>query len=257
MVAAGGRLVAPEEGQSVRCAVMQPTYFPWGGYFNLIASVEAFVFLDDVQYERGTWHNRNRVLLQGQPHWLAVPVMRGHLGEALNQVHVDEKLPWRKKHIALLRQVYGRHPFAEDVIPTCEHLIGDRNPGTLAQLNERIIAAFCVRLDITTPLLRSSDLGIGGQRSERLARMCEHLGCDEYLSPPGASEYLAADGFVEKTKVRLRINDFQPEEYKQYGEPGFVSHMSIIDIVANLGWDDASAYVRCGSVKSRESMGEA
>lgn len=234
----------------MRCAVMQPTYFPWGGYFNLIASVSVFVFLDDVQYERGTWHNRNRVLMQGGAHWLTVPVMRGHLGEAINQVRTDEKLPWRKKHIALLQQIYGKHPFAEQLIPLCEDLIGDEDLGILARLNERIIAAFCERLDITTRLLRSSELGIAGQRSERLAKMCEHLGCDAYLSPPGAAEYLEVDRFVDMTRVKLSINDFQPAAYEQRGATGFVSHLSIIDVVANLGWAGASAYVRHGILES-------
>jgi len=236
---------------------MQPTYLPWAGYFNLIASVEVFVLLDDVQYERGTWHNRNRILMQGQPHWVTVPVVRGHLGDAINQVQTDEKLPWRKKHISLLRQVYGKHPFGGQVVPSCERLIGNEALRVLARLNETIIEAFCEKLAIKTRLVRSSDLGIGGQRSERLARMCEHLGCDEYLSTPGAAEYLAADRFTEMTKVRLSISGYQPDTYEQHGADGFVSHLSIIDIVANLGWDDASAYVRRGSIKSRESMGEA
>lgn len=232
---------------------MQPTYFPWAGYFNLIASVDVFVFLDDVQYERGTWHNRNRILVNGAPHWLTVPVMRGHLGEAINEVETDEKLPWRKKHASLLRQVYGKHSFGGELVPSCEALIADPSMHVLASLNEAIITEICSKLAIEVRLFRSSDLGISGQRSERLASICEQLGCDEYLSPPGAVEYLAADRFEELTKVKLKINDFQPCEYSQRGAREFVSHLSIIDIVANLGWDGASEYVRGGFSKSRQT----
>ena len=57
----------------MKCAVMQPMYLPWAGYFNLISSVDRFYYLDDAQYERGTWQNRNRILLNGQAQFLTVP----------------------------------------------------------------------------------------------------------------------------------------------------------------------------------------
>jgi hypothetical protein len=83
-----------------------------------------------------------------------------------------------------------------------------------------------------------------GKRTERLVRLCEHLGCDEYISPPGALEYLKADGFMELTKTRLLINDYKPEPYPQRGVTAFVSHLSILDVVANVGWMEAATYVR-------------
>ena len=73
---------------------MQPTYMPWAGYFNLMARVDMFVYLDDAQYERSSWQNRNRVLVRGTPTWLSVPVVRGFLGASINQVVVDETLQW-------------------------------------------------------------------------------------------------------------------------------------------------------------------
>ncbi|WP_370302900.1 WbqC family protein, partial [Rheinheimera baltica] len=54
----------------MKCAIMQPTFLPWSGYFNLMASVDVFVFLDDAQFQKGSWHNRNRIPLNGKPHWL-------------------------------------------------------------------------------------------------------------------------------------------------------------------------------------------
>jgi hypothetical protein len=226
---------------------MQPTYFPWAGYFNLIRSADVFVFLDDAQFERGTWHNRNRVLVNGKAHWLSVPTIREGLGSSLNQVSTDEKLPWRRKHIALLRQSYGRHAHGGEMLDLAERAIGDVGDKLLVSLNIRIITECCRLLHIRTPLLRASELGVLGMRSVRIARICDHLKCDEYLSPPGALEYLVEDGFCSLTPARLLVQEFQPEPYEQRGTTGFVSHLSIIDVLANLGWEEAAGYVGRGA----------
>ena len=104
----------------MRCAIMQPTYFPWAGYFNLISRVDAFVFLDDVQFMRQSWHNRNRVLLGGVPHWLTVPVERVSLECRIDEVEVDDKHRWRDKHVKLLRNVYSKHPHGKDLLSVIE-----------------------------------------------------------------------------------------------------------------------------------------
>lgn len=226
---------------------MQPTYFPWAGYFNLIRSADVFVFLDDAQFERGTWHNRNRVLVEGKPHWLTVPTLRERLGSALNEVSADDKLHWRRKHIALLRQNYGKHAHGGEMLDLAEQAIGNHRDSVLASLNMRIIAECCRLLQIKTPLLRASELGVPGARSIRVARICDHLKCEEYLSPPGALEYLLRDGFCSLTPARLMIQEYHPEPYPQRGAPAFVSHLSIIDVVGNLGWEDAAAYIGRGA----------
>jgi hypothetical protein len=226
---------------------MQPTYFPWAGYFNLVNAVDVFVFLDDAQYERGTWQNRNRVLVAGKPHWLTVPVVRGHLGETLDRVRTDEKLSWRRKHVALLRQVYGKHPFAADVLDLSESLVGDTTISVLGELNMRIVNSFCAKLGIATKRLRASELGVSGKRSERLIAICSRLGCDEYLSPPGAFGYLMEDRFCEQGSARLLVNEYLPAPYQQLGLSEFVSHLSIIDIVAHLGWGGAASYIGRGA----------
>lgn len=222
---------------------MQPTYLPWAGYFNLISQADIFVFLDDAQYERGTWQNRNRVLVRGEPHWLTVPVIREFLGAGINTVRTDEKLRWRRKHLELLRQNYGKHTFGMEMLQVSE-TIGRAGPDVLAELNIRIILDCCGRLGITTRCVRSSELDIPGKRTKRLVEICKHLGCDEYLSPPGAVEYLTADRFFDMANIRLRFNEYIPEPYQQKRKGPFVSHLSIADVVAGLGWHQAGLYVK-------------
>ena len=222
---------------------MQPTYFPWAGYFNLIARVDAFVFLDDVQYEKGTWQNRNRVLLDGQPHWLTVPATREFLGQAINQVVIEDRRNWRRKHFKLLNQAYAKHPYAAEMMEAAGKLLKPELT-RLAELNIAIITELSSKFGATTRLLRSSELGIEGGRTQRLIDICAHLDCDEYVSPVGSSGYLAADRFEQKTAIRLSFTDYVPAPYPQRSAAQFVSHLSVLDIIANLGWEGAAAYVQ-------------
>jgi hypothetical protein len=221
---------------------MQPTYFPWAGYFNLIAQVDVFVFLDDVQYERGSWQNRNRVLIKGEPHWLTVPVVRQFLGETINAVRTEEKHAWRHKHLALLMQTYGKHPYGREMLEVAGRL-SDANLNVLADLNIRLILDVCGRLGLSTPTLRSSELAIEGRRTGRLIDILDHFGCDEYLSPVGATDYLAEDGFSNRTHTRLMFQNYVPAPYPQKGGREFIGHLSILDVAASIGWTESARYV--------------
>jgi hypothetical protein len=84
------------------CAIMQPTYLPWAGYFNLISQSDVFVFLDDAQFQKNSWHNRNRILVNHLPHWITLPVRHAALCQTIRQTELDDSKNWRRKHIKLL-----------------------------------------------------------------------------------------------------------------------------------------------------------
>lgn len=226
----------------MKLAVMQPTYMPWTGYLRLIARSDTFVYLDDAQYERGTWHQRNRVLVNGEPRWLTVPVRRTHLGDAINQVTVDDSIPWRRKHQALLANAYGRHPHAADALGLSA-LLERTELVVLADLNIALVEHCCARLGLSTVRRRASTLDVPGTRTQRLVAMCDALGADTYVSPPGARDYLQADGFTSLTGTPLEFDEFIPPTYPQRGTASFVSHLSVLDAVANLGWDGLKRYI--------------
>ena len=233
----------------MKVAIMQPTYLPWAGYFRLIARVDHFVYLDDAQYERGSWHLRNRVLVGGRAHWLTVPVRRQHLGENLDRVQVDDRRDWRRKHLALLEQSYARHPYRRALLEAIAP-IADRALTTLADLNIALIERCCLGLGIATPRSRASSLDVSGKRTARVAALCERLGATRYLSPPGARDYLAADGFTENTRVALEFAEFTPPPYPQPSTAEFISHLSIADVLASLGWAGAVAHLASSAPES-------
>jgi WbqC-like protein family len=226
-----------------RCAIMQPTYMPWAGYLSLMDQVDLFIYLDDAQYERGTWHHRNRVLVAGQTTWLTVPVLRGHLGAGLHEVRPDDRQPWRRKQTALLQQAYARCDFAADLAELAGFL-NQADANSLAHLNIALLGRLRERLGITTPALSSSTLSIGGTRTDRLIAILDHVGATDYLAAPGSLDYLREDDFSGRARQRLRIHEFHPAPYSQYGTAAFTSHLSILDVIAHLGWQGAARYIR-------------
>ena len=221
---------------------MQPTYMPWAGYLNLMAQVDLFVYLDDTQYERSSWQNRNRVLVKGAPTWLTVPVVRGGLGAQINRVVVDGVIPWRRKHVTLLSNSYARHEHVREMLEVTE-VLAVTSLTYLADLNIALLEWLRHRLGIATPTVRSSQLGVDGVRTDRLISILEKLGATEYVTPHGALGYLQEDAFVQRTAIRLLVHDFQPAKYLQRDTEEFVSHLSVLDVAAHLGWSGTTSYI--------------
>ena len=229
---------------TLKCAIMQPTYIPWSGYFNLIASVEAFVFLDNVQFERQSWQSRNRILLQGREHLLVVPVERAPLSTAICDIVTSEsRSSWRRHHWMTLKAAYGKARHGRELLDLLESIYASEEPIHLAHFNMAIIECLAQALRLPARFLRASGLDCDGQRTERLIEICEKLEADTYLSPRGSAEYLATDGFTTATAVNLEFQAFTPAPYKQYRAESFASHLSIVDVIANTGLAHARAYV--------------
>jgi len=223
---------------------MQPTYLPWSGYFNLISQAKDFVFLDDVQFSHQSWQQRNRIIVNGQPHVLSVPVLTSDRGpQPICEVRVDESKNWRKKHLRTLQQAYAKHPFGKQVTAIVEGVVG-KGSDLLMEINIGIIVAFCEAMRIAPRFHRSSELAVTGDRSDRLLRICRLLNAGTYLSPLGSQGYLEEDGVFASNDIPLVYQHFVPAPYPQRGTAEFVSHMSILDLVANVGFEEGRKYVK-------------
>lgn len=221
---------------------MQPTFLPWAGYFNLIAQADHFVFLDDVQLEKQSWQTRNRLLISGQPHWVSLPIRNTGLIQTIAQTEVVADRRWKGTLAKSFAQAYGRHPYHADASEVISCLL-DSNLTQLAELNETVIRYAAKRLGFATNFYRSSTLHSNGERSERLLNLCEQFKVNEYLSPRGAADYLAADGFSARTSVALRFQAYPVLPYSQRSNTGFIPSLSIVDVLANLGWVSSHKYV--------------
>jgi hypothetical protein len=225
---------------------MQPTYLPWPGYFNLIASVDQFVILDDVQFARRSWQQRNRILIFGKEHILTIPVKKASQDALLCTIEISDHIRWRHEHLRTIVYAYANAPHGKEVIGFLSECFEDIRCNLLSEFNRYVIERIARRLDITTPFHTASGIMCGGRRSEHLARLCRAVGCSDYLSPIGAREYLEDDDFVGNFNLGLTFQNYQLKPYPQYRSAEFVSHMSIVDMVANIGWVETRRYIDHG-----------
>ncbi len=225
-------------------AIMQPTYLPYLGYFELMAQADAFVLLDDVQFERSSWQARNRVLAASGEVMLTVPVKRTGLDSLIGEVEIADDRAWRRKHLATIQQAYGVRPHGPAAISLMRGAL-DRDPARLADLTGGLIREAASNLGVTAEVVWSSDLGCAGKRSDHLLAICRKLDATDYLSTAGSRDYLEADGVLAAAGLPIRYHSFAPKPYDQ-GRATFTPYMGFIDAVANLGWDGTSALLGRG-----------
>lgn len=223
-------------------AIMQPTYLPWAGYFNLISMSEHFIFLDDVKIEKQSWQVRNKILSNNKEHLITLPI-EGSRNQLINQVPLNTKLNWRKKHTSLLEQTYLKHPYGKDCLE-CILPIINSDILSLADLNISIITALSAKLGFNSNFHRSSGFNISGERSNRLISICRSLSSKNYLSPNGAREYIEQDGDFAKTDITVTFQNFLPPSYPHKSHHEFLPYLSIIDMICNIGFSRTSELIK-------------
>jgi WbqC-like protein family len=219
--------------------VLQPGYLPWLGFFDQMRRSDIFVFYDDVQFDKNGWRNRNRIKSpKGLPHWLTVPVRIESLEQSILETLIDDRQPWARKHSGTIKQFYARAPFLKRYLPELEELLLGRRWEHLIELDLAVIELMCRWLRLERTMARSSELGIVGERSERLLNLCLHFGAQRYLSGSAARAYLDTDLFA-RHNIEVLWQDYEHPVYtQQHGE--FVPYLSALDLLLNCGDESAS-----------------
>ncbi len=234
-------------------AVMQPTYLPWMGYFDLIDQADIFVLYDDVDFSKQSWQQRNRIKTSSGVQWLTVPVLsKGKSGQRICDVEINPRSNDLVKHVKTIQQAYSKAAFQKTYMDELSALLS----GTyvfLAELNIVLIQWFCDKLGIKTPLMRSSELNLEGARVERLIHLCRAVHGTRYLSTPGSKVYIDENNLFEPNRIDLVYHRFTHPVYRQlHGE--FVPYLSVLDLLLNEG-ELSLAIIRSGRNAS-EHAGE-
>jgi hypothetical protein len=223
---------------------MQPTYLPWCGYFNIINSVDIFIFLDDAQYSKGSWHNRNRILNKCKETWITIPIKRHKLNSNINEINFDYEKDWKNQHINLIKECYQKHPFYSDVEQILTFLKSSQH-NILSEFNMDLIKFICNKLLFKTLFYKSSDFKIKEKkRTDKIINLLENFNITHYVSPQGSKDYLLEDNFFGKTNINLEFNNYTPDKYYQnFNKNSFFNKLSVIDVLSNLGWDMTKKYI--------------
>lgn len=226
--------------------VLQPGYLPWLGFFDQMRRADVFVYYDDVRYDKHSWRNRNRIKSSsGQPHWLTVPVRHSGLGfPGILNVEIDTRTAWARKHVGTLRQFYAQAPFLRDYLPELENLL-ERRWERLVDLDLALAERLAGWLGLKPRILRSSQLGVQGERSERLLAICRQLGAKRYLSGDAAKAYLDVELFA-RNGLEVVWQEYDHPIYPQQHGP-FLPYLSAADLLLNCGPESGAILSRAGS----------
>lgn len=226
--------------------VLQPGYLPWLGFFDQMRRADIFVLYDDVQFDKNGWRNRNRIKSPaGEPQWLTVPVRVTSISQRIFETEIDDRQPWARKHLGTIKQFYAKAPYLKRYLPELEEVIAGRRWERLVDVDVAVIELLCSWLGIRRELARASELGIEGERSERLLNICLARGAQRYLSGSAAQAYLDTELFA-RHGIEVEWQNYEHPVYpQQHGR--FVPFLSALDLLLNCG--DESMHIIEGRVK--------
>ena len=217
-----------------RIAIVQSSYIPWKGYFDLIRSVDEFVLYDDAQFTRRDWRNRNRIKTADGLKWLTVPVeMKGKHGQAIKDTRISDP-SWGEKHWKSLVHAYSKAPCFSQCAARIEEVYQDASDEALSQINYRFLTAICGILGIDTKITWSMDYAATGRKSDRVLDICRQAGASEYLSGPSARAYLDESLFEE---AGIDVIWMEYDGYPEYDQlhPPFEHHVTALDLIFHTG----------------------
>jgi len=213
-------------------AIHQPQYLPWIGYFDKMLKADHFCYLDNVQFKKNEWQNRNRIKTSQGWQWLTVPV-EYRFPQKINEVRVSNKTDWGRKHLQAILSNYGKAPFFDEHFDFFKDAYG-RTWDYLSDLNIHITEYIRAGLGLGDgPTVLASHLNLSDDPTGRLIDICMALGADTYLAGRDGAKYMDLDKF-KAGGIRVLTQDFQHPRYPQlFGE--FVSNLSVIDLLFNCG----------------------
>lgn len=212
-----------------RLAIMQPYFFPYIGYFQLIAAVDLFIVYDNIKYTKKGWINRNRMLQNGKDVMFSLPLKSD--SDYLN-VFERELAPDFdcNKLLGQFKGAYRHAPYFVQTFPLIEQVALHEDMNLFGFLHHSIVKT-CEHLGITTEIRMSSNIAIdhGLTNEDKVLALCEAVGASTYVNAIGGMELYSKETFREKG-VDLKFIQSNPFEYPQFGD-AFVPWLSMIDVM--------------------------
>lgn len=226
----------------MKLGIMQPYFMPYIGYWQLMNLVDQYVIYDDVNFIKGGWINRNRILVNGAPKYFNVPMLGSSSNVLINEVRVDHNAAVTRKSLRSIEGAYKKAPYFDIVNPMLEEILwcGEDN---IAKYIEHSFRVICKYLDIRTELIVSSDLdkdtALKGQ--DKVIAICRLLGATEYYNAIGGRELYSYEAFREHG-LQLKFVETKNIVYQQFDNT-FQPNLSIIDVMMFNSRDKITEYL--------------
>lgn len=214
----------------MRVGIMQPYFFPYIGYWQLMNIVDEYVIYDDVNFIKGGWINRNRILMNGRPQYFNVPMIGASSFKLINEIEVNNDIRLIEKNLRILEGAYRSAPYYKAAYPLIREILycGKQN---LAEYIEESFYVMCDYLKIKTKLMVSSSLDkdnfLKGQ--DKVIDICKRLGAKEYYNAIGGQKLYSNTDF-QNQGINLHFLKTDVIKYKQFNNE-FQENLSIIDVM--------------------------
>ena len=212
----------------MKIGIMQPYFFPYLGYFQLLNMVDKYVVFDNAPFANLSWGYRNRILINGAPGYFRVNPKKASQHKLFTEIEVINDKKFKDQRIKALALSYGKAPYYKDVMPILEDFLL-KDYDSLAQINIASNILVCSYLGIQTEILKYSELDCRKDliREHRIYEICRALGGDEYVNAIGGLELYDFEDF-RRHGIKLSLLRQDPITYPQFGKE-FVPNLSIID----------------------------
>lgn len=210
-------------------AIMQPYFFPYIGYFQLIAAVDTFIVYDNIKYTKKGWINRNRILRNGKDAMFSLSLKSDADSLDIRERELAADFS-RDKLLNQLKEAYRRAPYFAEVFALVEEIVLHKDANLFRYLHHSIVRT-CEYLGITTEILVSSGIDIDHdlKSQDKVLALCATVGATTYVNAIGGMELYSKQDFLEKS-IELKFLKSRPFEYMQFGAT-FVPWLSIIDVM--------------------------
>ena len=229
---------------------MQPTFIPWIGYFDLIDQADVFVFYDDVKITRSYWDVRNKIRDKKTDIFLTIPIKRNLPNQDLTFINaeINYEIQWYSKHLKSLKLNYSKSKYFDEVYMVFTNVL-EQKKVFLSEINIDLIKIFSEKMGIDVTIKRTSEMGsFPATKDKKLVMICKNIDSDKYLSPIGSAAYIEKNnpgGDFPKNNIELFYQNYKHPQYQQQYEP-FISHLSILDLLFNYGFNDSLDIIRLG-----------
>lgn len=234
----------------MKILITQPTFLPWIGYFDLISKTDIIVFLDDVQFEKRSWQQRNRIKTANGLEWITLPVFsKGKRSQLIKDVNIDVSNKSIKKIKKTIELNYQKSLYSNSYLDDFNKCFEDNlKKKKLLNFNIKLIKFFLDILKIKKEIFFSSDLNISSSKGEKILSICKHFKANQYITTEGANKYLKDYlHLFDQHQIEIFTHSYCHPLYKQCFPP-FSSHASIIDLIFNEGKESLNI-LNVGSLK--------
>ncbi len=220
-----------------KISIHQPEHLPWLGFIHKVMNVDEFVLLDNVQFRKNYFQNRNKIKTSKGWQWLTVPIKKNGSRRNINEIEISYEQNWQFKNLKSIQNNYTKAKYFNQYFQDFKDIYQTKFK-LLRDLNIELIKFILEKFGINTKIHISSELVKQFKQTDILLSICQKLNADVYLSGRFGKDYLDVSNF-KKAKIKVEFQDFKHPIYQQMYGP-FIPGISSIDLLFNHGHDSLS-----------------